>query len=185
MKTRLLILALLAAPIPSRAQTSAETLARVEREASSWIDWSIRAADMESAFVDGATRNMQDPKPSMQCLANFDQDEVTTVRRYNEWRGERLARWRSQAAVGAISKDEAERRASYVERLYKLRMLRVYAYLWPGSIDTCSLDADGRPNGRFLAGPGWAMFATKAYFDAAEQELIRRSGFSEEEASAP
>lgn len=185
MKTRLLILALLAAPLSSRAQTSpAETLARVERAASSWMDWRIRAAQMESDFMDNAIRSSTDARPFAACLSSFDGYETRNVRRVDDWRGVELARWRGEAAAGTLSRDEADRRISYVDRLYRLRMLRFYGNLMPRSIDTCSVGVDGKSNGRLLAGPGWAIAFSEADLKAAEFELVERSGLAAEDAFA-
>jgi hypothetical protein len=183
MKTRLLILALLTLPLSSRAQTAgAEALARVEPQAARWIDWQLRAASMESDFMEHVTRDTKNPGSFAECLASFDKNEVATVRRFNDWRGSKIAGWKASAAAGSLSPDEAARRAGYVERLYRIRMLMFYGDLAPRVIDSCSVGADGKPNGRLFAGPEWGIAAPTTELHQAENELARQSGLSQEDA---
>lgn len=182
MKPRLLLLALLVAPISSQALSPQDAaLVRVEQEATRWTDWQPRAAEMESAYANDAIKNSAAPGRILNCLSSVDKIKAMAERRMSEWRNSRVAAWNAQAAAGTIATDEAARRAGFADRLFRMRMLLLYGNLVPRTIDECANGEDSRADEQLSAG-AWALAASKKDFNLAEKELVRISGLSEEDA---
>lgn len=182
MKTSLLALALLAGAVPSRAIAPQDlALITVEQAATHLNDCRLRAAQMESAFVDNAARKSSDPDGLLRCVAELDQFEAKKEREFREWHDSKIAAWNAQAVAGSITADEAERRAGFVDRIFQVRMLLLCGAYVPDQLDACSEGRDGKPNGRYLAGPQWGFAASYEDIELAQKELIRLSGLSRED----
>jgi hypothetical protein len=175
-----ILLAALVLPLPLRAQISADqaTLARVEPIAANWLEWRTRSEDMESAFRAKAAAS-DNPGYYQGCPDWIDQAVVNSRRRFNDWLSSKTSSWRAQVTAGIMTPDESERRTSYAQRIYRVRLLTLYGNLVPRTIDSCVDEAKGGP-GRVWAGPAWSIAASKNDLETAEYELVRESGLGDE-----
>lgn len=182
----LLLLAVLAAPAsagsPADLPPEEIALIRIEQKATAWQDWQVRSTQMENAYVQEAAAASNDR--SIYCFTQNDRAEVVLERNLRDWRESRLASWKAQAAAGTITEDESDRRAGFLDRLFKLRMLWVYGSMSPRIIQFCS-DGDDEHAESHAADSKWGIAAFEKDFWLADKELRRISGLSEEDTKIP